>query len=145
MQRYIAVDHYIVTRGKKSQDGLGKEYRELLGIYEELADAKKTVEQYASTVKSADEYLSIAKVNLEECKVHDFPVKELQEISQNVAVEAPKNTFKFPVGPLKNPKGGFPRPLIGPTVDVPDSPFQPMVTTVGSGLFQDVTRKKIRV
>lgn len=76
--------HYLVALGYVILDRPGEDYDEhyveMLGSYEKLDDAKKSVEEHAGMIMDNDkQYLSIYKIDLNKCKVADFRRKDMSE------------------------------------------------------------------
>jgi len=92
--------HYLVSLGFVILDRPGEQYDEhyveMIGSYESLEDAKKSVEEHAGLIMDNDEqYLTIYKVDLNECKLHDFRRKDLPKavekaLENQKALEAAK-------------------------------------------------------
>jgi hypothetical protein len=79
--RYLSTTHFLVATSIDF-DGDGPElaYVQVVGVYESLEDAKKSVDANAGLIMDNDKQaLTIYKVNLDECKVHDFHRKDLKE------------------------------------------------------------------
>lgn len=76
--------HYLVALGYIILDRPGtkddEHYVEIIGSYEEMEDAKLAVEANAGLIADNDEqYLTIYKIDLNQCKVYDFHRKDIPE------------------------------------------------------------------
>ncbi len=85
MATFVKKLHFIVTLGFTIElPGPDEKFLETVGTYETLDDAKRAVEANAGLISDNDkQFLTIHKVDLEACKVHDFYRKDLKN-----AVEA---------------------------------------------------------
>lgn len=72
--------HFIVTLGFTIElPGPDEKFLETIGTYESLDDAKRAVEANAGLISDNDkQFLTIHKVDLEACKLHDFYRKDLR-------------------------------------------------------------------
>lgn len=80
MATYIKKLHYVVTIGfTVDLPGPDEKFLEIIGTYESLEDAKRAVNANAGLISDNDrQFLTIHRVNLEECKLHDFYRKDLK-------------------------------------------------------------------
>lgn len=83
-QGSISQVYYLVALGYKLIDRPGTAddvtYLDILGNYEDLEDAKRSVEANAHLIMDNDnQYLNLYKVDLEQCKMFSFYRKNLQD------------------------------------------------------------------
>jgi hypothetical protein len=75
-QYLVALSYVILDRPGVEHD---ENYVEMIGNYESLDDAKKCVDEHANLILDNDaQYLSIYKVDLNQCKVYDFHRNDLK-------------------------------------------------------------------
>ena len=79
--KYLPTIHYIVTTAYDIElPGPDKKYVDIIGSYESMEDAKQAINENVELIMDNDkQYLSLYKVNLEDCKVYDFYRKDLKD------------------------------------------------------------------
>lgn len=77
---YLPTVYYMVGLSYNIElPGPDKKYVEIIGSYESLQDAKLAVEENVDLIMDNDkQYLSIYKINLDDCKIYDFYRKDLK-------------------------------------------------------------------
>src|SRR5690349_8041889 len=72
----VALGYVILDRPGVDQD---ENYVEMIGTFESLENAKRCVDEHANLIMDNDEqYLSIYKIDLGQCKVYDFHRSDLK-------------------------------------------------------------------
>lgn len=91
--------HYLVALGYVILDRPGENYDEhyveMIGSFEAFDDAKQCVDEHAGLIMDNDEqYLSIYKIDLNQCKVQDYHRADIPEAVQQALKEQKEEEAK---------------------------------------------------